>query len=103
MGDAPAAWVVDDSLDASGESQTESPAPSDFARVDMPAALGDTDNEFGHSEGNIPNFIGSPSTPIIGHEGRGERGTGQGTPKRKRDQHGCVALRYIFVTISVER
>ena len=46
MGDAPAAWVVDDSLDASGESQMESPAPSDFARVDMPAGLGDTDNEF---------------------------------------------------------
>ena len=46
MGDAPAAWVADDSLDASGESQMESPAPSDFTRVDMPARLSDADNEF---------------------------------------------------------
>ena len=83
MGDAPAAWMVDYSLVASGENQIESPASSDFTRVGIPAGLDDADHEFEHKEGHKPNFIGYPSTSLIGREGRIERGTCQETPKKE--------------------
>ena len=37
MGDASGAWVVDDSLDATDDSHTDSPIPPDFIRASIPA------------------------------------------------------------------
>ena len=39
MGDAPVAWVVDDSLDVTGGNQTASLTPPDFSRAFIPNEL----------------------------------------------------------------
>ena len=48
LGDVPAAWVVGDLLDVTGEARAESSAPSHFTRGDAPADPDGTDSESEH-------------------------------------------------------
>ena len=111
LGDAPAAWVIGDLLDVTGEAHAESPASSHFTRGDTPASPDGTDVECEHGVQNIPYSVGNPSMPRTGREGSWERGTyqdipsGDGRPTRMHrppvhlcDDH-CITITSVNVSV----
>ena len=80
MGDASAAWVVGDSLKATGGNQTESPTLPDFTQASIPANPDGTNMEPEYEMGNVLSSVGNPSKSSTGREGSCERCTCQDTP-----------------------
>ena len=66
MVDASGTWVVDDSLDATDESLTESPIPPNFIRSSISADLDGSDIESEHEVGSRPSSVDNSSTPSPG-------------------------------------
>ena len=99
LGDAPAAWVVIDLLDVTGEARAESPAPSHFTRGDAPAGPDGTDVECEHVVKNIPYSVGNPSTSLPGVK-EAVSGVRTRTPRLETaHQLGCVARLFTYATI----
>ena len=90
MGDAPAAWVVGDSLDATDESLTEFSIPPDFTRASIPADPDGTDIESEHEVGSRPSSVGNPSTPSPGREENSDRECAMIPLWQGTDLYGCV-------------
>ena len=98
MGGANAALMVGGSLDATGESLTESPISPDFTRASIPAEPDGTDIESEHDGGSRASSVSNPFTLSLGVK---EAVSGV-PPERMTYKCGCVAHPHTCVTFNVE-